>query len=246
MPSASATESTALVRTFDFDAAALELKKDPSLDLDEVLAKLATLPPVDLKNPVKQATAVELVTDSLMGAITELPEVFGKVKPPKTRRLLNSTELFSLRAEKIQIDIAEKALKARKTEIHEMISVHLDVVAERQRGIDPETTPKNEKGHYLLASAGNPEVVPVKDGDKHFERRKAKDKVEWSMEKLLDLLETGQITRSEFLAMTSQTRVIDKAKIARLLTLPSKMHRTQQIVNQISTVKYGALSIHLN
>jgi hypothetical protein len=245
--SAPATDSatTALVPAFDFDQVEIELRNDPKLDLSDVLAKLATLPPVDPAKPVKTATAIELVTDSLMAAITEIPNVFGQVKPPKTRRMLNSTELVELRAEKTQIDIAEKALKKRKEEIHKMVSVHFDVVAERQRKIDPQKTPTNKDGHYLLASAGNPEKALVKDGEKHFTREKAKDKVEWSMDALLDLLETGQITRTEFLSMTSQTRVIDQDKISRLLTLKSKAQRTRQIIQKISVVKYGALSIHL-
>lgn len=242
--SASATE-TALVPAFNFDQVEIELKNDPKLDLTDVLARLATAPPFDPAKPVKAATAVDLVTAPLMAAITEIPKVFGDVKPPQSRRLLNSTELVSLRAEKIQIDLAEKALKKRKEEIHRMISVHFDVVAERQKRIDPEKTPKNKDGHYLLASAGNPEKAVVKDGEKHFTREKAKDKVVFSMEKLLALYENGDITRAEFLMVTSPTRVVDKAKINRLLTIKNKMHRTQEIVSKISVVTYGALSVHL-
>ncbi|MEU9405633.1 hypothetical protein AB0E08_08000 [Streptomyces sp. NPDC048281] len=240
-----ATETTAIVRTFDFDKLGAELEKDPKLDLTDVLAKLATIPPADPAKPVKVATAVELFTDKLMGALEAMPKVFGKIRPPKTRRLLTAPELTALRDEKVQIDAAESALKKRKTEIHEMISVHLDVVAERQRKLDPETAPKNKDGHYMLASAGNPERVAVKEGEKHFTREKAKDKVEWDMDTLLALYENSEITRAELLSMTSQTRVIDSDKIKRLLTLKSKMHRTREIVDKISVVKYGALSIHL-
>jgi hypothetical protein len=242
---ATETTSTELVPAFDFDKLGVELKNDPSLNLSDVLAKLATLPPVDPDKPVKKASVVELVSGELMLAIEEIPNVFGKVKPPASRRVLNNAELAKLRAEKVQIDLAMKALKLRKDEIHSMVSVHFDVVAEEQKGIDPKKTPKNEKGHYLLASPGNPERADIKDGGKYFTREKAKDKVEWSMDALLSLLENGEITRAEFLAVTSTERVIDLDKIKRLLTLKNKMERTQEIVSKISTVKHGTLSINL-
>jgi hypothetical protein len=241
----SASTENTLVPSFDFTTLGAELKKDPNLDLSDVLARLATLPAAEVAKPVKAATAVELVTDKLMDAIEQLPTVFGKVKPPKARRLLNSTELYKLRAEKVQIDAAQGALKKRKAEIHSMISVHFDVYAETHLKIDPEKTPRDKDGHYLIASAGNPETALVKDGDKHFKRQKTKDQAVWSMEKLLDLYEKGEITRAEFLAMTSQTRVLDEDKIKRLLTLPSKMHRIQEIITKITEVQYGTLSIRL-
>jgi hypothetical protein len=247
--SASATESTSteLVPSlpFDFDKLGVELKNDPSLNLSDVLARLATIQPIDPDKPVKTASVVELVTGELMLAIEEIPKVFGKVKPPASRRLLNNTELAKLRIEKIQIDTAMKALTARKNEIHTMVSVHFDVVAEEHKKIDPEKTPKSAKGHYLIASPGNPERADIKDGLKHFTREKAKDTVEWSMDALLDLLESGKITRAEFRAITSTQHVIDLDKIKRVLTLKNKMARYQEIVSKISTVKHGTLSINL-
>lgn len=246
MTSASATES-ALVPAlpFDFDKLGVELKNDPGLNLSEVLAKLATLPSIDPDKPVKMASVVGQVTGELMLAIEEIPGVFGKVKPPASRRVLNTTELSKLRAEKIQIDVAMKALAARKAEIHDMVSVHFDVVAEEQKGIDPTKTPTSKKGHYLIASPGNPERADIKDGLKHFTREKAKDTVVWSLDALLDLLESGEITRAEFRAITSTQAVIDLDKIKRVLTLKAKRERFQEIVGKISTVKHGTLSINL-
>jgi hypothetical protein len=126
-----------------------------------------------------------------------------------------------------------------------MVSVHFDVVAEQQKGIDPKKTPTNKKGHYLIASPGNPERADIKDGAKYFTREKAKDTVEWNLDALLDLLETGEITRAEFRAITSTQSFIDLDKIKRVLTLKAKRERFQEIVGKISTVKHGTLSINL-
>lgn len=243
MPSASATESTAaLVPTFDFGKAVEKLSADKTLNLTDVLASIATLPEVDPAKQPKKATAVDLVTDTLMQAIAAIPNVFGKVKPT-TRRALSGVELARLRDEKVEVDAAEKALKARKTEIHKLVSVHFDVVAEKAAQATEETR-RNKDGHYLLAAPGNPETAVVKEG-KSFTREKAKDTVTYSMDKLLALLEAEEITRQEFLALTSAERFIDPDKIQRAFLSNRKRARTQEILNKIADVKRGTLSIHL-
>lgn len=245
-----ATESAAtkaaskdLVASFDFAQAEVALKKDPNLNLTEVLAQLATLPPVDPAKRPKPSTAVELVTDGLMKAITAIPDVFGKIKP-RGRRQLTKSELASLEAEKVEIDAAIKALGKRKTEIHGMVSVHFDVVAEKQKRTT-ETTRMDDDGHYLLAAPGNPETAPVEGSGRYFTREKSSDKVTLSMEKLLALYESGDISRAEFLGFTKRTDVIDEEKIRRRLLNKSKAARTREIINQIKDVTPGRLSINL-
>lgn len=243
--SAAATENKALVpaSSFDFSKVEIELSKDPNLNLSALLGELATLPPVDPKKRPKPSTAVELVTDSLMAAIQVIPKVFGQVKP-RGRRQLTKAELAELKAEKVEVDTAIKALEARKKEIHEMVSVHFDVVAERLKRTS-EQTPQNKDGHYLLASPGNPETALVPESDKHFTREKAKDTVTYSFTKLLDLYERGEITRTEYLGLTSQVRAIDESKIKSALISKGRRQRTQWILDRIAVVKRGNLSIHL-
>lgn len=242
MSSAAATEK-AIVPAFDFQQVELAIAKDPNLNLSDVLAELATLPPADPKKRPKPSTAVELVTDSLMKALDAIPDVFGKVKP-RGRRQLTKGELAQLKAEKVQVDEAIKALDARKKEIHKMVSVHFDVTAEKLKRTD-EKTPQNKDGHYLLASPGYPETALVPESEKHFTREKAKDTVSYSFDKLLDLYERKEITRAEFLAFTTQTRVIDDTKIKQALISKGRRQRAQWILDKIAIVKRGNLSIHL-
>lgn len=245
MSSAASTDAKAIVpsSSFNFAEVDVQLAKDPNLNLATLLGELATLPPIDPKKRPKPSTAVELVTDSLMKAIAVIPDVFGKVKP-RGRRQLTKGELADLKAEKVEVDEAIKALEARKKEIHKMVSVHFDVVAEKLKRTD-ETTPQNKDGHYILASPGNPETALVPESDKHFTREKAKDTVTYSFSKLLELYESGEITRTDFLAFTSPARVIDEAKIKAALISKGRRQRAQWIIDRITVIKRGNLSIHL-
>jgi len=245
MSSAAATETKDLVpaSAFNFSQVEIELSKDPNLSLTELLGHLATQPSVDPKKRPKPSTAVELVTDGLMRAIEVIPNVFGKVKP-RGRRRLTKGELAHLKAEKVEIDAALKALEARKKEIHKMVSVHFDVVAAQLKRVD-EKTPQNKDGHYILASPGNPEIALVEGSESHFTREKAKDTVTYSFEKLTDLYERGEITKAEYLGCTRLVRVIDPEKIQRQFLNKRKRQRIQEIVDKIAVIKRGNLSIHL-
>ncbi|PPS89502.1 hypothetical protein [Streptomyces sp. MH60] len=236
-------KTTEIVPTFDFAATEVELKGDPNLSLTDVLAKLATLPPTDPKNRPKPATAVELVTDGLMSAIQAIPKVFGQIKP-RGRRQLTKAELVSLRDEKIEIDTAIKALTKRKDEIHKMVSVHFDVLADKQKRVT-EQTRLDKNGHYLLASPGNAETAPVEGSGHYFTREKASDKAVLNLDKLLALYEAGEITRAELLGFTTTTRTIDETKIRRQLLNKNKRERTQAILDKITEIKPGNLSINL-
>lgn len=237
------SSSKELAPTFDFAQAEVALKKDPNLNLTEVLAQLATLPPVAKEKRPKPPTAVELVTDGLMKAIKALPDVFGQVKL-RGRRQLTKAEIATLEAEKEEIDAAIKALGKRKDEIHVMISVHLDVSAEKKKLVTEET-PQDNKGHYLIAAPGNPEIIPIEGSSRYFTREKASDKVTLSMDKLLALYESGGITRAEFLGFTKRTDAIDEEKIRRRLLNKAKAARTREIIEQIKVVTPGRLSINL-
>lgn len=244
MTSASAaTDTKELVHTFDFGKAEIELKANPDLSLTDVLAQLSTLPPIDPAKRPKQPTAVELVTDGLMSAIKAIPGIFGSVKP-RGRRQLTKPELASLETEKTQIDTALKALSKRKDEIHSMLSVHADVVAEKRK-LANDDTPQDSKGHYLLAAPGSPEIIPIEGSSRYFTREKSSDKATLSMDKLLALYESKEITRAEYLAFTTTQRTIDEEKVRRQLLNRNKRARTREILDKITVVTPGKLSINL-
>ncbi|MFE0490187.1 hypothetical protein [Streptomyces griseoaurantiacus] len=241
MPTATATSE--ITPVFDFDQAVVALRKDSGASLTDVLAELAKLPAADPQDRPKPSTAVELVTDGLMKSIKAIPDVFGKIKPGG-RRALAAAELASLQAEKDEIDTAIKALTKRKDEIHAMVSVHFDVLAEKQKRVD-EGTPQDKKGHYLIARPGDPETAPVKGSGRYFTRERSSDKAALSHERLLALYEEGKITRAEYLAFTATQRDIDQEKVRRQLLSRTRRQRTQEILDEITVVTPGRLSINL-
>ncbi|MGW1436892.1 hypothetical protein ACWD7M_16775 [Streptomyces griseus] len=233
-----------IVPAFDFDKAVVSLKADPGTSLGSLLAELATLPDPKVQKGADLAT-VARVGEVLMRNIAELPSVFNRVDP-KNRRSLNKTELAKLLEEKERIDAVEKAVKKRKDRIHAIISDHFDCVAERRKAVSA-TTLKDESGHYLIASKGNPETATIEGQAKYFTRERASDTTDFSIDKLIALRDAGEISQADFLAVTRpvRRREIDEDKLRKMLLSKRLRSRAQAIISKIGTPKRGRLSIHL-
>lgn len=246
MTSASATES-ALVPSFDFPQAIALIEKDASLDLSEVLAKLATIPvaapPAAKKKVDKSAAVAKLEEDR--ETLAALPESFGIVEEPTTRRQLTKAELAKVLQEKTAIAEGKKALATRESKLNEWTSTHFDVYAEKLNLVDPKKTPKDAKGHYLIGATGNRLEQAVEGADKILTREKDADKAPMSHELLLAAYEDGKISRTEYLACTTTVRVLDEKKIRSYLLSKSKRERAQEIIAMITQFKPGRLSVHV-
>ncbi|MGW9067882.1 hypothetical protein ACWGQT_00320 [Streptomyces yangpuensis] len=237
--------NAALVPTYDFEKAAVALRQG-NQDLGQLLAELATIPAP--KQQGSTAVAVmERLGESLMEAVTRLPVVFGRVKPPKVRRSLNKTELTKLALERNAIDTAIKALNERKAEIAEMVSQHFDVVAENTGLAKPGETLRDKKGHYLISSPGSREEAPLDGSGQFFTRERTSDRADFSESKLKKLYEDGTISRADYLACTEPVkgRQISEAKLRAMLVSPKRRDRAAKILRLISDVKRGTNSINL-
>ncbi|MFD7835574.1 hypothetical protein [Streptomyces sp. NPDC059761] len=237
--------NTALVPTYDFEKAAVALRHG-NQDLGQLLAELATIP-APKQQSIAVPAVIERLGESLMDAVTRLPLLFGHVKPPKTRRTLNKTELTKLALERNAIDTAIKALTERKTEIAEMVSQHFDVVAENRGTAKPEETPRDKKGHYLISSPGSREEAPLDGTGQFFTRERTADKADFSESKLKKLYEAGTISRADYLACTEPVkgRRISEDKLRAMLVSPKRRARAAKILGLISDVKRGTNSINL-
>lgn len=243
----SAATESALVPSFDFGQAISLMEKDATLDLSAVLANLATIPvvapPAEKKKVDKGAVARKLEEDR--ETLTNLPEVFGTVEEPASRRLFGKAELAKVLKEKQAIAEGKKALTTRETKLNEWLSTHFDVYAEKLDLVDPETTPKDAKGHYLIGAKGNRLEQAVEGADKILTREKEADKAPMSHELLLAAYEAGKISRTEYLACTKTVRVLDETKIRSYLLSKAKRARTQEIIGMITVFKPGKLSVHV-
>jgi hypothetical protein len=190
------------------------------------LAELAgTVVPEPEQQPAQTATGfpdlpakIEL-DEAASRALSRLPDVFGGIWLDK-RRHLTAIEVDMLTEEARVIRDLAPVLGKRLEAIKEIVRVHMDVQAERdhvvlrQPQVDPQegtilapATPRDQHGHYLLAGPKKPHQVQV--GNVAWSQEYSSGSASTSLGALNDLLDTGAITRKEYLAMTREARVFD-------------------------------------
>lgn len=249
MTSAAATDSKAIATAspFDFDKAIVQLQKNEGASLTDILAELAVIPtaapPAEKKKASKETVARN--NEEAIKAISALPEVFGTVKAPASRRRFSQAELAKVLTEKNALAEAKKAVTKRESDLNEWVSRHFDVYAEELGLVDPETTPKDAKGHYLIGSAGNRLEQAVEGAEKMLTREKENDKTSMSHDLLLAAYEDGKISRTEYLAYTSNIRVLDEKKVSTALLSKARQERTKEIIEMVTQIQPGKLSIRV-
>ncbi|MFF7198203.1 hypothetical protein ACFZAM_31405 [Streptomyces sp. NPDC008079] len=240
-----AAAATSGLDTVNFASVAKILNGSSDLSLGDVLAKLAE--PADEKQPTVSAmpTAVALSED-VQRALELLPVVFGQVKTPASRRVLNQSELAKFADEKTIIDTIQKALKARLAEMTATISVHFDVAAEKS-GKAKKSTPRDGNGHYQIAVPGSPEEAPISDRASTWFRQRVSDKTVFVQDLLEKALLDGKITRADYLAVTEPVkgRVVSEEKINKLFLSAKGRDRAQKVIKVAGKVVRGTNSIHL-
>jgi hypothetical protein len=218
------TESTALE---PLAPGMLELISDSrTWTVPAVIEKLAEAdaPAPPDEQPFPPLPPIIELTDEQRAALRNISKVFGVVHPSE-RRALTEDELQVLAGEQAQIKVLLDVLGPRKEEIAEIIRHHLDVTAElaglaipkpktgRSGGVTREATPRDRKGHYLLAQPKKPFKIMVAGWKKGWEQRFVSGSPSLSQDALEDLVATGQITRQEYLGFTREIRVLDEVRV---------------------------------
>jgi len=197
-----------------------------------------------------------VITPEAKRALLDLPKVFGKVILDK-RRPLSSEEITNLRKEQEVLRQIEALMKGRDDAIKEYIRTHVDADAEaagiavdrdvvRGGHVVVEATPRDPKGHYLLAEKGKPTVVPIPGTNETYslEYREGKDTPSIDPNALEDLLESGEISREDYLSLTVEKRVFDEAKAARAFNAkPERLTILTKILHRTVTPPSTALNI---
>ncbi len=175
--------------------------------------------------PFPAVPRTPILTAEDKAALARLPEVFGKVLVEE-RRSLKADEIAALHEERKVVKQVVTVLAGREGVINENIRHHVDVDHEERGVAVPkdkvhagrvivEATPRDASGHYIFASQGDPTRVHIPDTNEDFslEYRKGSDGgVQIDANHLLDLLESEEITRAQYLALTREVRVFDEAK----------------------------------
>lgn len=163
------------------------------------------------------------VTPSLKAALEALPALFARIQPER-RRPLDSAEVADLGAELVAIKEILTVLGQREEDIKEYVRNHQDTVAEQEGrafakdvtvagNVVQEATPRDAKGHYLLATPGNPEVTTVPGTTVKLANQYSSGKLKTDLEALTRQYEAGEIDRKTYLAVTEARRVVNAEKL---------------------------------
>lgn len=214
--------SSEIVRSFS-RTQKVALKALPTMEAftDEVLGTELAAPPAPADFPAipKPLTITEAVKKSMKA----IPAVFGRVQPT-SRRKLDDGELLVIGAEYLHLVEILKPFAKRAEDIKEMIRVHQEMVAEEEgrafpkdvvRGgkIVAKATPRDAKGHYILATSGNPETTPIPDTTFEFSNQYTSGKLVTDLENLTREYEAGNLPEAVYKAISSTKRVIDAEKL---------------------------------
>lgn len=151
------------------------------------------------------------LASTTLAAVAKLPDVFGKVQPTE-RRELTPVEVGLLHEERDTLKVIDSEVGHRLDAIRSTLYHHFDVKIEEEDA-DARTTVETDKDGFYLREG----VLPIKGTDQCFKRETRNGTTTLSPMKLLDLVESGDLSKEDYLAMTTQTRVVDENKVMLLL-----------------------------
>jgi hypothetical protein len=198
--------------------------------------------------PFPELPHVREISTSLERKLNEAIDWYGTVNLTE-RRELTDAELLDLFTEDEILSTVTKQLDLRIKDLREIVRVHMDVRAEEQGRavarphVGVEATPREPKGHYLLASAQNAETVLIPGTDKAYSAEYKRGAVTIDADELLRLYETGKINREEYLAFTRETRVLDETKAGKFIN--DNPERGMEILKLISKAAAPSYSLYL-
>lgn len=206
------------------EAQVVERLRGGVVDLSEILTLVSpgyVSPPAPAKLPLPA-----VITDEQRAALERFTEVFGSVVPTE-RRALTEAEGDALLHERAVIVEVKKLAESReadiKTTVHNAMDVDFEATFDPDADL-PEGVYRNKDGHYVV------EGEVHGGGDTAFRRgvRAGKDVLDVAaLQALADDPDEPCITHAEYLAMTTQTRVVDENKV--MLALKSKPHLIEAI-----------------
>lgn len=186
------------------------LQSDKPVSMTDLL-KVLRPDPVGPEKVSEKVPAPAAITKEQRAALERVMEVFGQVVPTE-RRALQPAEVSSLLEEKRVLAEVEKMAKKRVESIRTTVYNHLDVEAEQDDSFDAEHTLKDKDGHYILKGEAR---GTENDGEK-FARETREGSPTLDVEALKALADDPDfegLDHKTYLSMTTQTRVVDEAKV---------------------------------
>lgn len=171
------------------------------------------------------------------GALDDFKFLMNEMAWPAGRKSLTATQQDRLLAFYTTTHSAAKALKRAQETIRTTFFNHLDVLAEQAGVATPDETPRDKAGHYLLAG----EIV-VEGKEFRMTREVTEPAVDLNAEDLKALVELGALPHETFLALTTQVRVVDEAKVMEAVRKDPSLLKTLSHATRVTRAGSGSLN----
>jgi hypothetical protein len=188
--------------------------------LDEVLAGLVekkSTPDVEAATPAREVVKVKDLTPAQLDALTNAADLHAALQKLRPDAARTEDDLKAIYAAKQAYDALETLAKHGKSEVFRaLVADHLDRKSERDGLVDPATSRRDDKGHYLHSVK---EPIPGSPDRAFVRTEKSGGDPKVSLALIDQLVADGKITRSQYLAMTRETRVLDTARAAKAMAM---------------------------
>lgn len=186
--------------------AAIEKVNQGTITLKDVLVALS---PAQKSAEITVLPVPQQITEGQRAAVEKVSEVFGQVVPIK-RRELTSAEVNSLIEEKETLDELKKMAESRMGNIRITVHNHMDIEAEKADLVKEETL-RSDQGYFILGA----KLRGTPDTPKQWSREVRQTSPSLNTVGLQALEDDPDVDfdHDDFLAMTTQTRVVDENKV---------------------------------
>lgn len=159
------------------------------------------------------------------------------------RRTMKPEEIGSIGVEYEAIKAVGKLLSEREEQIKEIVRTHQDVAAEEaglavpkdvRRGgklVTP-ATPRDAKGHYLLAAKGEPTDTAIPGTTLKFSNQFSSGKTSENLAAITQMYEAGDLSKEDYYAMTEVRRVPTAEKIRAFVLKTGRVELLGKIVKK--------------
>ncbi len=186
--------------------AAIQEVNKGNITLKDVLVALS---PAQKSAEITVLPIPQQITQEQRVAVERVPEVFGQVIPVE-RRELTSAEVNSLIEEKETLDELKKMADSRMGNIRITVHNHMDIEAEKADLIDDESL-RSDQGYYILGG----KLRGTSDAPKQWSRevRQTSPSLDTASLRALEDDPDVDFDHDDFLAMTTQIRMVDEHKV---------------------------------
>lgn len=177
------------------------------------------------------------VAEDVKVALRLVGERVAGIRVPTRRAKLSDAQFQSLGEALAAIKVVKKWIKEVEDDtIRVALFNHFDRVAEDGKDFDPEAISVDKNGFYVLPAQVKLDAGPV------VKREPRQGRVTLAAEDLFELVQTGELDRQDYLALTKQVRVVDEEAVLGAL---ERKPALAVAIKKASTVAPGSVALQV-